>query len=333
MYTVADLKLLSLAVGSNLPGYTPRCWVRDSMEPEEEASIISKFVAELEAIHLKKLSNIPEWIIEGIVNLEEEIAQLKSENRKWWEYSHLSKFKRTLKSLCKLDVFGFNSAKFDLPTIYAPLISELQSRFGKVEVLRKKSSYMSISTSTIVFKDALKYSSPCSYSKYLKVWGVTESKSLWPYSLYGNIKEMKAAKKFPPRSKFASELRGSTLPPMCEYIEAKREFARRRLLPKSDSERIKNMKDWLKVYNVLDVQPLALAIEASFRAYRKFFNVNAMLALSLPSLAQKAMFLDFSHDAPLVVTFSKDFHFLNLKFRECLYGGLVNVFNNGITLG
>ena len=293
MVTVAGLKLLSIAIGSNIPNYTPKCWVRNSMEPSEETRIITKFVDELVIIQGLKIETLPNWIMEGIETLEEEINRFKALKKKWWEYAHLTGFQKTLISLCRLDIFGFNSAKFDIPVIYAPLMLELKKRYSKVSVLKKNTSYMSISTTGLVFKDALKYTSPCSYSKYLKVWGVQESKSLWPYSLYGTIAEMKEAKKFPTRSQFASALRGDVLPEMGEYIAAKREFARRRLLPKTNPERVRNMKDWLKVYNLLDVQPLALAIEASFRAYRQYFNVDSMLSLSLPSLAQKAMFLDF----------------------------------------
>ena len=324
--TVARLKLLSLAVGSNLDGYTPKCWVRKNMNEEEELKIIAKFIEELEWIQQQKSLLLPNWIDEGIDAIDEEIQRLKANNFKWFEYSNLIFFKRTLNSLKTLDIFGYNSSKFDIPVIYGPLILELKKKFSKVEVLKKNTSYMSITTSTLSFKDALKYTSPCSYSKYLTVWGVEECKSIWPYTLYGNIQDMKAATKFPPRSQFASELQGDKLPSMEEYIAAKREFARRRLLPKSHPDRIRNMKDWLKLYNITDVMPLAKAIEASFRAYQKYFDVNPMIALSLPALAQKAMFRDVSVDAPLIATFSKDYHFLNLQFRECLYGGLVNVF-------
>ena len=46
------------------------------------------------------------------------------------------------------------------------------------------------------------------------------------------------------------------------------------------------------------------------------------MALSLPSLAHKSMFKDFSASSPLVYTFSKDFFELNQLFRKQLYGGL-----------
>lgn len=43
------------------------------------------------------------------------------------------------------------------------------------------------------------------------------------------------------------------------------------------------------------------------------------------------MFLDFDSQSPLVFTFSKQFEHLNRKFRENLYGGLVNVYTRDVT--
>ena len=43
------------------------------------------------------------------------------------------------------------------------------------------------------------------------------------------------------------------------------------------------------------------------------------------------MYLDFDTNSPLVFTFSKDFNHLNKKFRENIYGGLVNVYCRDVT--
>ena len=80
------------------------------------------------------------------------------------------------------------------------------------------------------------------------------SKTIWPHNLFETIDEMKKMKKFPPRRDFESELRGKSLPPLEDYIAAKREFYRRSLLPKTSPEKIKSMFDWLRHYNIVDVQ-------------------------------------------------------------------------------
>lgn len=98
---------------------------------------------------------------------------------------------------------------------------------------------------------------------------------------------MKEMKKFPPRSAFKSTLKGDALPSLEDYIAAKREYYRRKLLPKNHPEKIKSMYGWLKYYNIVDVMPLAVAIENSFRSYHAYFQVNAMTSLSLPGLAEQ----------------------------------------------
>ena len=86
------------------------------------------------------------------------------------------------------------------------------------------------------------------------MWDSPAEKSIWPYSHFSSISEIKAAKNFPVRSKFRSELRGDTLPDKSDYAKAAREFRRRRLLPKSNPDKFYSMIDWLRYYNLLDVR-------------------------------------------------------------------------------
>ena len=86
------------------------------------------------------------------------------------------------------------------------------------------------------------------------MWDSPAEKSIWPYSHFSSVAEIKAQKKFPLRSNFRSELRGFTLPDKSVYAKAAREFTRRRLLPKNHPEKMKSMIDWLRYYNLLDVR-------------------------------------------------------------------------------
>ena len=43
------------------------------------------------------------------------------------------------------------------------------------------------------------------------------------------------------------------------------------------------------------------------------------------------MFLDFDRQSPLIYTFDRNFQNLNQKFRENLFGGLVNVYARDVT--
>jgi len=138
------------------------------------------------------------------------------------------------------------------------------------------------------------------------------------------------AKKFPPLADFISSLKGDSKPDMEDYISAKTEFYRRKLLPKNHPERLVSMYGFLRYYNEQDVQPLAQAIENCFNCYDQYFNVNAITALSLPGLAMKAMFKNYDKSAPLIFSFSEEFKEMNEIFRSNVFGGLVNVFRRHV---
>ena len=331
MTTNANLKLLSIAVGSNCPDYEAKCWVRKTMDPTEETRLIKCFIDELLILHQKKFQSLPQWIGDAQNWIEDQKRQLKERRAKWNEFLELTRYKRELTKFERLDVFGYNSSKFDIPCIAAPLFYYLRVKCGKVVPLKKMTSYMSIATDQLCFKDALRFTSPCSYDKFVKQWGATTVKSLWPYSLYTDIQEMKQAKKFPPRSAFKSELRGDELPPMDVYIAAKTEFYRRKLLPVGHPDRIKSMYGFLRYYNLQDVTPLAQAIENCFNCYNLHFDVNSISALSLPGLAMTAMFKNYVATDPLIYSFSEKNMEINRIFRSQIYGGLVNVFRRHVT--
>ena len=63
-------------------------------------------------------------------------------------------------------------ARFDLPVMAGVLISQLEKR-KKVNIIKKGVSYLLIESDELVFKDILKFTSPCNLSKYLKQWQVT----------------------------------------------------------------------------------------------------------------------------------------------------------------
>ena len=331
MNVKANLKLLSLAVGSNIPNQSPKCWIRNSMESSEEKRLIYKFIEELVRLQTEKMKHLPDWIEKGKEIIFEKKGILKSKNAKWTAFTPLFMYQKELEKLTRLDVFGFNSARFDLPCIAGPLFLILKEKFKKVEVLKKNSSYISISTETLAFKDALKFTAPCSYDKFARVWEASIFKSIWPYSFYANIEEIKAAKKFPPLSAFESTLKGDSKPSLETYINGKREFYRMKLLPRGHKNRIVSMYGFLKFYNTQDVQPLVKAIENCFKCYDQYFDVNAMSALSLPSLAMKAMFKNYSKTDPLIYSIPDKNKEINNIFRSNVEGGLVNVYRRDVT--
>ena len=206
------------------------------------------------------------------------------------------------------------------------LIPELQSRYNTLHILKKGSSYFSISCDDLLFKDALLFSSPTNLTGYLKQNGVTECKSIWPYSFFNSVQQLNQQVVFPPYEAFYSELRQSNVLKK-DYEEAHAEFTRRLGLPDTDKEKMSNFRDWLTYYNLLDTVPLAKAVNNSFETFFNVFGIDPSTCLSLPKYAQLCVFKSYSKNAPFCYSFAKKMDDIRLLFRNNVLGGLVNVYS------
>ena len=319
MTEIASHQLLSIAVGSNFSD--SKCWRRRESIENEDVRLIRAFLKELNRLYDLKQAKLPSYFASAEEKVDELIIQNKgstTNNRKYF------RFRRYLKSIRRLDVFGYNSSRFDMGVVAGPLFMELEKKEG-LSVIKKGAAFFNASTERFGFKDVLSFTAPCKLDKFLKTWQAPCAKSIWPYSYYASVGQIKAAKKFPPRSAFKSELTGE-LPGMELYVQSKKEFARRRLLPKDHSEKIYSMYGWLRYYNITDVGPLAVALTNCFESYRQNFQVRPLLAYSLPSLAMTAMFANFPENTPFVMSPHSKTKEVHAKYRDSVYGGLVNVF-------
>ena len=323
MTEIASHQLLSIAVGSNFSD--SKCWRRRQTIENEDVRMIRSFLRELNRLYDLKQMKLPSYFTDAEEKVEDLIIQNKgstTNNRKYF------RFRRYLKSIRRLDIFGYNSSRFDMGVVAGPLFMELE-KHDRLSVIKKGAAFFNASTERFAFKDVLSFTAPCKLDKFLKTWNAPCAKSIWPYSYYGSVGEIKAAKKFPPRMAFKSELTGE-LPSMELYLQSKREFARRRLLPKCHPEKIYSMYGWLRYYNITDVGPLAIALTNCFESYRKNFSVRPLLAYSLPSLAMTAMFANFPESTPFVMSPHFKTKEVHAKYRDSVYGGLVNVYKRHI---
>ncbi|CAG5101507.1 Oidioi.mRNA.OKI2018_I69.YSR.g17157.t1.cds [Oikopleura dioica] len=316
----ASHQLLSIGIGSNF-GYESVI-VREDDTPGAAKKMVNLFVQKLK-MAVESADCFPEYFYRAIVTLETE-KLLKDDKI---EKSRLSALLRKLKQYMKIDVFGFNSAKFDLPVLVPYLFPALQAEFGKFNVIKKGARYFLIETSCCNFKDVLNFTTPIKLAKYLKQNGVEEEKGIWPYNLYNSIEELKAADMFPTHDKFYSDLKKANIP-LELYEENLKMF--------TDFKRENssyNMRDWLKRYNTLDVTPLAKAIDNSFKNFQKVFGMDPAVSLSLPGFAQNCLFSLYSEDAALSHSFHQKNDEIRTLFRNNIVGGLVNVFSRYTELG
>ena len=179
--------------------------------------------------------------------------------------------------------------------------------------------------------DILFYTAPCSLTKYLKQWATVGQKSIFPHSHFSSIEEINRTIEFPPREAFYSELKRANVP-QDEYDEAKNLYDTRLHLPDGHDDKWNNFSDWLKFYNMCDVEPLVTAIVNQFEKFRVYFNIEPIIYMTLPSIASQAMWANFDQQCSHVVSFDRKNSKLNSIFREKgLIGGLVNLFTRHVS--
>lgn len=210
---------------------------------------VNKFIEYLERLYEKKQRSLPKWIDEGLFKIEKKFLELNKMSGRVDKLHQLTKFRRHLLKLKQLSVYGFNSAKFDIPVLAGPLLNHLKKK-GPVSILKKMNSYIAIITPKFAFKDVLRFHSPCSYDQFVTQWGEAGAKSIWPHGFFNSIEEINNTKSFPKRAAFANNLRDNKLPEIELYIKAKREFYRRKLLPKTHKDHICTMRGFLRFYNI-----------------------------------------------------------------------------------
>ena len=207
------------------------------------------------------------------------------------------------------------------------LLPEITKRYNKVDILKKTNAYFLISCDEFTFKDALLFSSPMNLSTYLKQNNVTEEKSVFPYSKFNSVAEIRNCETFPIYEDFFSELKNENIP-FSDYKKAKNEFENRKQLPEDHPLKINSMIQWLEYYNLLDVVPLAEAINNSFANFFTIFQIDPSFCCSLPKYAQICMFEEYDTEEPFCYSFDRRRSDIRCLFREQgLLGGLVNVFH------
>ena len=85
------------------------------------------------------------------------------------------------------------------------------------------------------------------------------------------------------------------------------------------------MSDYLKYYNLLDVEPLKIALTNCFDNYMKYFKVDGLSKLSLPSIGFQSMYRLFDAKLPFVWSFNKIGDKVRQMFRSEVIGGLSTV--------
>ncbi|CAG5101819.1 Oidioi.mRNA.OKI2018_I69.chr1.g14.t1.cds [Oikopleura dioica] len=312
----SELRLLSIAIGSNF-GYQ-RFLIRRSDENDAAKQLVQKFVDEIEDLAVSEETYLPSELKDAIQNLKNiDINSVNAERKMKVRY-----LRRELTNYAKMDIYGFNSAKFDLKVLSPYLIPILMKKYGsKFTSIKKGTHYFSMSTPTYQFKDAKLFSTPTDLAGYLKQGGVEEGKAIWPYEKYRSVFDIMNDKNFPPRDEFFSSLKNK------EISEEDYELFRSEFYRNQRRDQNYSMGHWLKHYNLTDVTPFAKAIDNQFKLFFETFKIDPSFCMSLPKFAMACVFEGYSKNSPLTFSFHRNYHKEHKLLRDNIIGGPVNVYS------
>ena len=172
-------KLLSLSANAYLHGtHITKTWVVENDSDEAEQKIVAKFLDFLFDIEKRIIPNAQ--VEDSLDFLTFEYEELKADFARYPKLAKISNTKRMLNKYKELNVFGYNSGRYDLQILMQYILAELENRGEKysTSLTKKGSNYFSVRIGNLHFKDLLSFTSPMPLEKYLKTWTSTESKNV-----------------------------------------------------------------------------------------------------------------------------------------------------------
>ena len=187
----------------------------------------------------------------------------------------------------QVPVIGFNSGKYDLNLIKKYFVEELAKaevtplggalKHPEIFVACKENDYMFLTTDKFKFLDIKNFlGGGMSYDKWCKSLGCKLDKLVFPYEWLTNYEKLSHISPVK-RQDFYSSLTKKTISQQ-EYRKFRREFYKRDCV---------TMLDWLREYNVADVEPF---IEAADKKRHQYFDDQLDIlkdAVSIPGISQR----------------------------------------------
>ena len=229
---------------------------------EDPKKLIKKFVVEL----LKRARQIEEtvWLSNPVLGVYKKFNE-DDQGEQYGGYlineARVKLSKETAKSYVnwvkQVPVFGFNSGRYDINMIKEYFVENLTS-LSDVNVAKKENSYMFLSTPNFKFLDIKNFLAPgLSYDAWCRAYGCELQKLSFPYEWFDSFKKLNhiGPVKY---EEFYSSLKGGITISQEEYQNFCDEFHKRGCV---------TMKDWLKEYNLADVEPFIEALEKTREQY------------------------------------------------------------------
>ena len=200
----ANLRPVSIGCSVNLPGIEDKWFCIRSSADGEVQKMVNEFMDHLMTLSRTYRDSIPQPIKDLAKDIRVKLAdkKLKFNDRR----RQLQEDLDCLKKYEILPVYAFNGAKFDL-VVLMPYIAKWCGKEIKTNIIKRGAHYMMLTVDGIQFRDVLDFTAPTNLEKYLKTWGASEVKSLFPYSYFKSIEEMESTLEFPSQEAFFNELK------------------------------------------------------------------------------------------------------------------------------
>ena len=159
----------------------------------------------------------------------------------------------------QVPVFGFNSGSYDIPLIKEYFVKILSDNTKEhVFVAKKENNYMFLTTEKFKFLDIKNYLAPgLSYDGWCKAYGCNLQKLVFPYEWLDSFERLEHVGPVS-YDAFYSTLKGENMLTRDEYQNFCVEFDRRGCV---------TMGDWLREYNIADVEPFIEALDKTRKQY------------------------------------------------------------------
>ena len=284
-------------------------------------------------------------VLVKIVN-KSSVFQSMSEIEKRSIYITVKKLISLLTSYCtQLPVLGYNSSRYDVCLVRKQLFAQNELDDDKKHfVIKKNSSYMSISTPTLKFLDASNYlAAGTSYDSFLKSYDTEVRKSYFPYEWLDDYSKLQYSQ-LPSYDAFYSKLKGvntlETEYKLFENLLLKNDGDSEKTLkmmklnspPKTGMENYAELleiwkmnnwttvKDFLIMYNNCDVAPFVEALLKMLSIYADKKIDLFKNCVTVPSAARHLIFNSVDDDVKFALCdkSQKDIHTL---FKKNICGG------------
>ena len=321
-------ELLSIAANSYVNGtHKQKCWVISNSTEAAQTEIIAKFIKF--CISESERMKVDQQISEALKKCENMLHKKQYGDLSKTDFFSIFNY---VKSLNKLSIIGYNSSKYDLCLIFKKMVSVYHKLTDdqNINIIKKGRKYFSVMMGRLWWKDLLNFTSPMTLDTYLKTWGNNSYKYAYPYEHFRSIEEIRACQVFPDKKCFETII-GNELSDKI-YEESKNIYNSHHSRPLNDKFYWPNFEYYLIFYNLMDVQPVSLALLNQFTIFEKNFNLYPMQYFGLPSYSRNIMYELYDKKLPHFFTFSDNNEAL-ADFRNNIIGGLTNVMLRHVSLG